>query len=105
MLFSGIVFVRSFAAADRKDPALGANLFGSLVGGLLQSVTFVTGMKALLLIVAALYVAALLTRPRAAAGPTPGMAPACVTNGRRGGRYYRTRPANRACGRAGRRVR
>jgi hypothetical protein len=67
MLFSGIVFVRSFAAAERKDAALGANLIGALVGGLLQTVTFVTGIKALLLIVAALYVAAILTRPQQAA--------------------------------------
>jgi SAM-dependent methyltransferase len=68
MLFSGIVFVRSFADVDRKDAALGANLMGALVGGLLQSVTFVTGIKALLLIVAALYVGALLSRPRTANG-------------------------------------
>jgi SAM-dependent methyltransferase len=64
ILFSGIVFIRSFAAVEGKDAALGANLFGSLVGGLLQSVTFVTGIKALLLIVAALYLAAFLTRPK-----------------------------------------
>ncbi|MFM8273572.1 MAG: spermidine synthase [Gemmata sp.] len=69
MLFSGIVFVRSFAVAERKDAALGANLIGSLVGGLLQSVTFVTGIKALLLIVAVLYLAAVLTRPRTAVAP------------------------------------
>jgi predicted RNA methylase len=67
MLFSGVVFIRSFAGTERKDTALGANLMGSLVGGLLQSVTFVTGIKALLLIVAALYLAAVLTRPRAKA--------------------------------------
>jgi hypothetical protein len=66
MLFSGIIFIRSFAAVERKDAALGANLIGALVGGMLQSVTFVIGIKALLLIVAALYLAALLTRPRAA---------------------------------------
>lgn len=69
MLFSGIVFIRSFATADRKDAALGANLVGALVGGLLQSVTFVTGIKALLLIVAALYLVAVLTRPRATTAP------------------------------------
>lgn len=67
MLFSGIVFIRSFAATERKDAALGANLMGSLVGGLLQSMTFVTGIKALLLVVALLYLAAVLTRPRRAA--------------------------------------
>jgi len=68
MLFSGMIFARSFVAAPRKDAALGANLLGSLAGGVLQSVTFVTGIKALLLIVAALYVGALLSRPRTANG-------------------------------------
>jgi len=64
MFFSGIVFIRSFANKGRKDLALGANLLGALIGGLLQSVTFVTGIKALPLIVAGLYLAALWTRPR-----------------------------------------
>jgi SAM-dependent methyltransferase len=75
MLFSGIVFVRSFAHADHKDAALGANLMGALVGGLLQSVTFVTGIRALLLIVAALYIGALLSRPRTAGANGNGAVP------------------------------
>lgn len=62
LLFGGVIFIRSFAVVDRKDQALGANLLGALAGGLLQSVTFVTGIKALLLIVAGLYLAALLTK-------------------------------------------
>ncbi len=65
MLFSGVVFVSSFAKTPRKDLALGANLFGSLVGALLQSMTFVTGMKFLLLVVAALYTTALIFSPKA----------------------------------------
>ncbi len=64
MLFSGIIFARSFTLVTGKDEALGANLIGALVGGLLQSITFVTGIKALLLIVAGLYFLAVLTRPR-----------------------------------------
>ncbi|MFN2419973.1 MAG: hypothetical protein ABR527_01130 [Gemmatimonadota bacterium] len=40
MLFSGIVFARSFAAAPRKAEALGANLLGALGGALLQSLSF-----------------------------------------------------------------
>jgi len=63
MLFSGIVFIRSFASAQEKSNALGANLIGALVGALLQSVTFVTGIKALLLIVAGFYLLSLLTAP------------------------------------------
>ena len=64
MLFSGIVFVRSFAVAQEKSNALGANLIGALVGALLQSITFIIGIKALLLIVAGFYLLSLLTIPR-----------------------------------------
>jgi hypothetical protein len=63
MLFSGIVFVRSFASADDKSNALGANLIGALVGALLQSITFITGIKALLLVVAGFYLLSLITAP------------------------------------------
>lgn len=66
-LFSGYIFVRSFAIVPRKDLALGANMIGSMVGALLQSITFVTGIKALLLVVAGLYVLSLVTRPGAVA--------------------------------------
>lgn len=64
MLFSGLIFARSFTATPQKDAALGANLFGSLLGALVQSVTFVTGIKSLLLLVAAFYIGAILTRPK-----------------------------------------
>lgn len=75
MFFSGVIFIRSFAAAAHKHDALGANLIGALVGGLLQSITFITGLKALLLIVAALYASAMFTRrgreARQALSPVP----------------------------------
>jgi hypothetical protein len=72
MLFSGIVFIRSFASVNRKDLALGANLFGAMAGALIQPVTFLLGIKALLLVVTGFYVVAMLTRPRTAAA---GLAP------------------------------
>jgi hypothetical protein len=82
MLFSGIVFIRSFASMNRKDLALGANLFGAMAGALIQPVTFLLGIKALLLVVTGFYVVAMLTRPRAAASglarweqPVPGTGP------------------------------
>jgi spermidine synthase len=65
MFFSGIVFIRSYQAAPHKDEALGANLIGSLVGALLQSITYLTGMRVLLLLVTGLYVLAIWTRPKA----------------------------------------
>ena len=66
MMFSGIAFARAFAAADRKDYALGANLLGALVGAVLESMSFLLGIKALLLAVAVFYLAAAITRPGAA---------------------------------------
>jgi 2-polyprenyl-3-methyl-5-hydroxy-6-metoxy-1,4-benzoquinol methylase len=63
MLFAGMIFIDSFARVENKGRALGANLIGSLVGGMLQSLTFVIGIKALLLLVAALYIGAWLARP------------------------------------------
>ncbi len=63
MIFSGIIFTRSFAETSDRSNALGANLIGALVGALLQSITFVTGIKALLLIVAGLYLLSSLTSP------------------------------------------
>jgi spermidine synthase len=69
MLFSGIIFIRSFTRVAHKNQALGANLIGALVGGLLQSVTFVTGIRALLLMVIGLYLAALATQTKSLAAP------------------------------------
>ena len=86
MLFSGVVFIRSFTLVVAKDQALGANLLGGLVGGLLQSITFLVGLRALLLLVAALYFAAFLTRPRvrrpvsAEAFHPPGEGPKSLTS-------------------------
>jgi spermidine synthase len=80
MLFSGIIFIRSFAIVAEKDAALGANLIGALVGALLQSVTFVTGIKALLLLVAGLYFLSLLTRPGAFAQEQNGRQPVELTS-------------------------
>jgi len=62
-----LIFIRSFATCPDKSQALGSNLIGALVGGLLESVSFVTGIRALVLLVGAFYVLALWLRPRTAA--------------------------------------
>jgi hypothetical protein len=68
MLWSGIIFARSFAAIERRDVALGANLLGSLLGALLQSASFLLGVRALLVIVAVFYALSALVVPRARSG-------------------------------------
>jgi SAM-dependent methyltransferase len=66
VFFSGLIFIRSFAACSDKSRALGSNLIGALVGGLLESLSFVTGIRALVLLVALFYVVALGLRPHLA---------------------------------------
>lgn len=60
--FAGIIFVRSFASAGFGGRALGANLFGSLAGGLLESLSLWFGIKSLLIVAALFYVAAAAAR-------------------------------------------
>ncbi len=62
--FAGLIFIRPFAGCADKSRALGSNLIGALVGGLLESLSFVTGMRALVLLVGAFNLVALLVRPR-----------------------------------------
>lgn len=60
VFFAGIVFIRSFAAAGFQGAALGSNLFGALVGGLLESLSMWTGIRSLLVVAALLYLASWL---------------------------------------------
>jgi spermidine synthase len=57
VFFAGIVFIRSFAREGFRSEALGSNLFGALVGGLLESLSLWTGLRSLLIIAALLYLA------------------------------------------------
>jgi hypothetical protein len=72
MFFAGIIFARSFAVTQAKDFALGENLWGALVGAGLQTVSFMYGIRSLLILVFVAYLLALLTSPesgRKLAGP------------------------------------
>jgi len=64
IFFSGLIFIRSFAACADRSQALGSNLIGALVGGLLESLSFVTGIRALVLLVGLFYALAIWLRPR-----------------------------------------
>ncbi|MBZ5633399.1 MAG: hypothetical protein LAO55_09755 [Acidobacteriia bacterium] len=70
VFFASIVFIRSFAAARFAGTALGSNLFGALVGGLLESLSMWIGLRPLLFLAATLYLMAYLTsRKQAATAP------------------------------------
>lgn len=55
--FAGIIFISSFERVGFRGSALGSNLFGSLLGGLLESSSMWFGLKALTMLAALLYVA------------------------------------------------
>jgi len=67
VFFAGIIFIRSFANAAFSGTALGANLIGALLGGLLESLSYWTGLKALLLLAALLYAASYMATYRTSA--------------------------------------
>ena len=63
VFFAGLIFIRSFSMSTNKARALGSNLIGALLGGLLESLSFITGIRALVFVVALFYVIALYTSP------------------------------------------
>jgi spermidine synthase len=70
VFFAGLIFIRSFAVALDKSQALGSNLIGALIGGLLESVSFMTGIRALVILVGVFYAMALWLRPSLATSKT-----------------------------------
>jgi SAM-dependent methyltransferase len=61
---ANLIFAERFR--DTADPtaAFGANLLGAMLGGTLEYLSLLVGFRALLIVVAALYLIAYLTRPR-----------------------------------------
>ncbi len=55
IFFAGMIFIISFNKTTSKDIAFGSNLFGAVVGGILESLSFIIGINALLLIVVLSY--------------------------------------------------
>jgi len=65
--FAGIIFISSFKEIGFRAEAFGSNLLGSLVGGLLEALSFMLGIQAMVLIVGVLYVMSFLTMGRVSA--------------------------------------
>ncbi|PYR96477.1 MAG: hypothetical protein DMG12_26180 [Acidobacteria bacterium] len=71
VFFAGIIFIKSFARSRFSGEALGSNLMGAMLGGLLESVSLWTGLHSLLLLAALFYLASYLTvREKQIAGGT-----------------------------------
>jgi hypothetical protein len=65
---ANLVFAERFRDTEDPTAAFGANLLGAMVGGTLEYLSLLTGFRALLFLVAALYGAAYLFAPKATAG-------------------------------------
>ena len=55
---AGIIFTETFRRSEDKSRCFGSNILGSVAGGLAQSLSFVIGIKALLLVAGVFYLAA-----------------------------------------------
>ncbi len=60
VFFGGLIFINLFDKCRHKANALGANLIGALVGGLMEICAFVWGQKSLLVVAGGFYALALL---------------------------------------------
>jgi hypothetical protein len=58
VFFAGLLFAAEFRDARSPSAALGANMIGAVVGGLLENLSFIFGMKALLLVAVVVYAGA-----------------------------------------------
>ncbi len=65
VFFAGVLFTESFRRTSQKANAFGANIVGAVAGGLAQNLSFILGMKALLLLAAGFYVAAAMFKTTA----------------------------------------
>lgn len=61
VFFAGVIFSVSFATTEDRAGALAANLIGAMAGGMLESLSFLLGVKALLMVACFLYLFSLLT--------------------------------------------
>jgi SAM-dependent methyltransferase len=67
VFFAGMIFISSFERASFRGSALGSNLFGALLGGLLESLSMWFGLKSLTVFAALLYLASAVFLNRATA--------------------------------------
>ncbi|RJP72760.1 MAG: hypothetical protein C4532_05640 [Candidatus Abyssobacteria bacterium SURF_17] len=55
VFFSGIIFAHSFSRSKQLDRCFASNLIGAMLGGMLECVSFVSGIKSLILLALVLY--------------------------------------------------
>jgi hypothetical protein len=83
VFFAAIVFIKSFAREAFSGEALGSNLLGAMVGGMLESASMWTGIRSLLVFAAVLYLASwlALVYGKMAQQESAGLPPLVTTGG------------------------
>jgi hypothetical protein len=71
VFLANVIFAQRFKDVGSSTTAFGANLLGAMVGGILEYASIAVGYRALLLVVAALYLLALVTTRRSGAASIP----------------------------------
>jgi SAM-dependent methyltransferase len=74
VIFAGILFSTEFRNAKSPSAALGANMLGAVAGGLLENLSLLFGMRALLLVAIAVYALASVALWRLPGMTRPGVA-------------------------------
>jgi len=72
ILFAGLVFISSFEKTGFEGAALGSNLFGSLAGGLLESLSLWFGLRSLIVIAVLIYAGSAMSLFRRISASGPG---------------------------------
>lgn len=72
IFFAGLIFSSTLRQSEDPSFSFGSNLLGAMVGGFVEYLGMLTGMKALLLVVLAFYLASLFVRLRASQLQTAG---------------------------------
>jgi len=70
VFFAGLLFAEEFRTVDSPSSALAANMLGAVCGGLLENLSLVVGMRALLLIALGLYLLAVSGLRTRLSGPS-----------------------------------
>ena len=65
IFFAGVVFTDSFRQSSERSYAFGANILGAVAGGLAQNLSFIVGLRSLLLLAAFVYALSALLQLRA----------------------------------------
>ena len=83
VFFAGIIFIRSFAEAGFSAGALGSNLLGAMLGGMLESASMWTGIRSLAILAALLYAASWIALKQRGSASRSAASPIAVEAGAR----------------------